>query len=360
MSFDHNSLFVCSLLILTTLATSCAEMDQPSTDSNQVNEPKKEILIPLMKHGFNSAMLDQDGSLWFSSNGEGVVHYSSDGIQHFTESNGLNSDQVFALASDQNNVIWIGTDEGLAKYDGESFEHITLPFQDTSSQWLDKVSNSINPNGIRTLAVDNDNMLWIGTGGGGAYSYNGKTFQPFLREIGAKQEDSLYHNWVPFIEKDQEGHLWFASMTKGGLSKFNGTTFSQYLVEDGLSDNQVRTIHSDDSGNIWIGFNGNRNSGLTVINGDNVQTYSLDDGLCNQRIRSIYKDRKGNLWIGAHHGNLCIFDGHEFTEFKYNNMSFSDISFILSDYNDNIWFGGQNGIWMYDGTDVIKMTTGHD
>ncbi len=58
--------------------------------------------------------------------------------------------------------------------------------------------------------------------------------------------------------------MWFASMTHGGVNRFDGEEFKQYSIKDGLSDSQVRTIYCDKSGKIWIGFNGNRNSGLTV------------------------------------------------------------------------------------------------
>jgi ligand-binding sensor domain-containing protein len=215
---------------------------------------------------------------------------------------------------------------------------------------------TINPNAVHSLAMDTHNRLWIGTAGGGAYRYDGTTFKSYLTEIGKKQEDSLYHNWIPFIRRDNKGNMWFASMTHGGINRFDGTTFTQFLTKDGLSDNQVRTIYCDKSNNIWIGFNGNRNSGLTVYDGKTFKTYSLEDGLCNKRIRAIIEDKNGNFWLGAGKGNLCIFDGHTFSEFTYNGRTFSDVLFIFCDLEDNIWFGGRHGIWKYDGKTVTEIT----
>jgi ligand-binding sensor domain-containing protein len=177
--------------------------------------------------------------------------------------------------------------------------------------------------------------------GAGAYCYDGKSFKSYLTEIGQKQEDSLYHNWIPFIRKDNKGNMWFASMTHGGVSQFDGKEFTQYLIKDGLSEDQVRTIYCDKTGKIWFGFNGNRNSGLTVYDGSSFKTYSVEDGLCNKRIRAIYEDKNGNLWLGADLVNLCIFDGQKFSEFNYNGQTFSDVLFILGDLEDNIWFGGE-------------------
>tara|TARA_B100000497_G_C7685037_1_gene415027 strand:+ start:1809 stop:2264 length:456 start_codon:yes stop_codon:yes gene_type:complete len=150
--------------------------------------------------------------------------------------------------------------------------------------------------------------------------------------------------------------MWFASMTHGGVSRYDGEEFTQFLIEDGLSDNQVRTIYCDKSGKIWFGFNGNRNSGLTVYDGNSFKTYSVEDGLCNKRIRAIYETKNGEFWLGVGNGNLCIFDGQNFSEFSSNGQTYSDILFILADLEGNVWFGGINGIWKFDGKVVTEIT----
>jgi ligand-binding sensor domain-containing protein len=145
-------------------------------------------------------------------------------------------------------------------------------------------------------------------------------------------------------------------MTHGGVHQFDGKEFTQYLIDDGLSDSQVRTIYCDRSGKIWMGFNGNRNSGLTVYDGSSFKSYSVEDGLCNPRIRSIYEDKNGKLWLGSSMGSLCIFDGQTFSDFNYHGQIFSEVAFIFGDLEDNIWFGGAKGIWNYDGETLTEMT----
>lgn len=342
-------------LILSSILISC---NGRIKNDNQILKEEKntaitKILVP--ENGFSCGFVDNDGTLWFGSNGGGVFHFDGGAFKNYTEKEGLNSHQIFAITK-YKNKLWFGTQKGLAIYDKHRFENISLPYQDTSSIWLDKVYPVINPNAVHSLATDNNGNLWIGTAGGGAYRYDGKNFEPFLTEIGRKQEDSLYHNWIPFIRKDNEGNLWFASMTYGGVHQFDGKEFTQYLRKDGLSDDQVRTIYRDHLGKLWIGFNGNRNSGLTVYDGNSFKTYSEEDGLCNKRIRAIYRDNNGHLWLGSGMGNLCIFDEETFFEFRYEGQSFSDILFIVGDLEDNIWFGGSNGLWKYDGQDVSELT----
>jgi ligand-binding sensor domain-containing protein len=345
-----------TLLNLVAIFISCNGQINKEKQSGKIEHFLETIKIPLTQYGFSNGYVDKDGTFWFTSN-NGVLHYDGKTVKNYTEEDGLSSNQVFSMVVDYKNNLWFGTQNGLVKYNRKQFEPIPLPFQDTTSVWLDKVYPIINPNAVHALAIDDSDNLWIGTGGGGAFSYDGENFKSYLRKIGQKQEDSLYHNWIPFIRKDNNGNMWFASMTHGGVNRFDGKEFKQYLIEDGLSDTQVRTIYCDKSGKIWFGFNGNRNSGLTVYDGRSFKTYSVKDGLCNPRIRTIYEDKNGNIWLGANFGNLCIFDGQKFFEFKYNGQTYADIAFIFGDLEDNIWFGGSNGIWKYDGNEVSEITT---
>lgn len=344
------------LLILSSLFISCNDQVRDENQSTNVQKNSELSKVAVPQSGFSSGLLDKEGNLWFASNGGGVFFFDGISFTNYTKKDGLSSNQVFSIIEDNRNNLWYGTQNGLTKYNGERFESIPLPYQDTTSGWIRKVYPVLNPNAVHSLATDNEDNLWIGTAGGGAYKYDRKNFQPYLTEIGRKQEDSLFHNWIPFIRKDNKGNIWFASMTHGGVNQFDGEKFTQFSIEDGLSDSQVRTIFCDNSGKIWIGFNGNRNSGLTVYDGKSFKTYSVEDGLCNKRIRAIYEDKKGNLWLGAHLGKLCIFDGQNFSEFSSNGQTYSGILFILGDSEDNIWFGGAKGIWKFDGKLVVKMT----
>jgi ligand-binding sensor domain-containing protein len=344
------------LLILITAILSCG--GQVRDENRSVEKVEEVIKIPVPKDGFSNGYADTDGSVWFASQ-NGVYHFDGKTFRNYTEKDGLSSNKVYSITSDRKNNLWFGTQNGLTKYNRRQFEHIALPYQDTATGWIRSVYPTLSPNAAYALATDTNDNLWIGTGGAGAYCYDGKDFKSYLTEIGQKQEDSLYHNWIPFIRRDDKGNMWFASMTHGGVNRFDGKQFMQYLIEDGLSDSQVRTIYCDTSGKIWMGFNGNRDSGLTMYDGNSFRTYSVEDGICNKRTRAIFEDRNGNLWLGADQSNLCLFDGHTFSEFNYNGQAFSDVLFIFGDVDNSIWFGGPTGIWKYNGQTVMEMTTNH-
>lgn len=218
-------------------------------------------------HGFRCGLLNNEGIQWFGSNAGGLYRYDGTSFTNFSKADGLCSNRVISMIEDKKGNLWFGTDNGLCLYDRKTFTHIPIPFSDTSGAWLDKVYPVINPNAVHSLARDKAGNIWIGTGGGGAYRYNGNSFTSFLSEAGRKQEDSLFHNWVPSIAEDAKGNIQFASMTHGGASRYDGTSFTHFMPKDGLSDDMIRKIYVNKSGSIWFGFNGNKESGLTRYNG---------------------------------------------------------------------------------------------
>jgi ligand-binding sensor domain-containing protein len=348
----NTTIFVFTLLII-----SCNGQVIEKKQSQNTKKTSEIAKIPVPKNGFSNAHVDKDNSLWFSSNGGGVYHFDGKAFINYTVKDGLSSNQVYSITSDHKNNLWFGTQSGLSKYNRKQFEHISLPYQDTTSGWIGKVYPVLSPNAAHSLATDNDNNLWIGTAGGGAYKYDGKNFKPYLTEIGRKQEDSLYHNWIPFIRKDSKGNMWFASMTHGGVSRYDGEKFTHYMPEDGLSDDMVRTIFKDSSGKLWFGFNGSRKSGLTYYDGKTFTSLTEKDGLCNTNIQAIYEDKNDRIWLGSDRGNICLYDGKQFIEFKAKDgRRFDRIRFIIEDNTGNIWFGGKNGLWKYDSETVTQMT----
>lgn len=302
--------------------------------------------------------MDKSGNLWLGTNREGLIKFDGNSFRRFSEADGLCSNTINALLEDDAGHLWMGTPVGLCKFDGEEFSHLPLPFQDTSSIWLDEVYPVINPNEVHALYQDKKGDLWIGTGGSGVFLYDGKHFKQFLADRGMKYSDSLHHNWVTSITADARDHIWITSMSYGGATRFDGNNFHQFTVEEGLCDPMARIAYPDRDGNMWIGFNGNRNSGLNKFDGTSFTTYSKEDGLCNANTRGILEDSKGNLWLGSGRGGICIFDGKTFSPFTDKNGNLFDaILFLLEDSDGNVWFGGSYGkLFRYDGETLMDFS----
>lgn len=334
------------------LLTSCKGQEKKN---NSVDTSEK-LRYERPKGNVYCGFLDKDQNLWFGTSNDGVYKFDGSNFIHYTVQDGLSHHKVSCIYQSENGNLWFGTANGISIFDGTKFTRLTIPQTDISTDWLKNSFPVVNPNEVQSINQDENGIFWFGTNGAGAYSYDGKTFTNHLSEIGNKMPDGLYHNIIQSISKDNKGNLWFGSMSHGGISKYDGNSFTHYLPKDGISDDMVRTSFVDSKGNIWFGFNGNRKSGLTYTNGISFQTYSTDDGLCSRNVRAIYEDTKGNLWIGGMQG-LCTFNEGTFANFNDDaNRTYERIVFIVGDSIGNIWFGGMSGFWKYDGEQVLDMT----
>lgn len=282
--------------------------------------------------------------------------------------NGLPQNTVHAIAQTGDGYIWIGTEEGLARFDGIKFT--VFDKQNTAE---------IKSNYIRSLLADRQGALWIGTAQGLVRMLNGK-FTLFTRDNGlpsetihAVYEDRGGNIWVAtanglallksgglttFTTKerlisgsiqalfeDAEGSFWIA--TPYGVGRIKDGKFTNYTVRDGLGSNSVRAIQQDRNGRLWFGSLG----GLTSFDGSRFTNYTTRDGLPSDRIISLHAIRDGGLLIGTA-GGLCRFTDGRFTSFNPGEaLATSTILSLFEDREGNFWIGAESA-----GINLLKET----
>ena len=167
--------------------------------------------------------------------------------------------------------------------------------------------------------------------------------------------------------RDREGNIWFTSLTHAGVSRYDGKGFKHFMPKDGLSDDMVRTVFQDKSGNIWFGTNGNRKGGLDKYNPKTEQfvNFNETDGLCLYKnnnkcyngVTCIFEDSKGRMLLGNSLGKLCIYDGETFSTFESESgQTISNVLFALEDQDGNMWFGINYGhLYKYNGETLTDM-----
>lgn len=302
-----------------------------------------------------SSLIDKNVDLWFGTSTEGLYRFNGEKFSNFNEDDGLCTNQIWDLIEDEKGIIWLATNIGLCKYNGKTFTQISLPHIDTNSEWYKRVYPTVNPNQANSIIKDKKGIFWIGTSGGGAYKYDGKTFENILADKGRKYEDSLYHNVIQHIIQDKTGNIWFASMSNGGITRFDGATFTAFKNENGLSDNMVRYLFQDNKKNIWIGTNGNRNGGLDKFDGNNFTNFNKENCLCSNNISVIYQSSDGKIWFGSDREALCYYENGKFQSFD--KLSGISIRTIIEDKDGNICFGGRKAnLWKYDGYNLTNLT----
>jgi signal transduction histidine kinase/ligand-binding sensor domain-containing protein len=154
---------------------------------------------------------------------------------------------------------------------------------------------------------------------------------------------------------DHSGNLWFGTWG-GGISMFDGLSFTNFNTAHGLSNNLVHCLAQDAEGNIWIGTEG---GGVSIYDGYAFQTITTLQGLPSDIVYGITPDSHGNVWIATGGGGASKFDGTSFFNYnRGNGLSSNSIIKIAEDRKGQIWFAtGSNGVTMYDGSSFSHYTT---
>ena len=302
---------------------------------------------------------DSKDNLWFGTMSKGVARYDGKSLIYFSSKEGMAGNTVASIEEDKDGVLWFGTHDGLTKYDGQTFTNFTK-------------KDGLIHNRVSNLLIDSKGIFWIGTWGG-VSKFDGKTFTDFplptpdveVPNYQATQE------WVTEIVEDSQGNIWFGRSGYAAC-KWDGKSFTHFTKKDGLPSNCVQAITEDSRGNIWFGTRVSEKDhpspnkrvgagGLTKYNGKTFTQFSEKEGLSKNDIYSIYKDKRGDLWIGANGVGLYRYDGKTFTLFNETdrpdlNKNLLGIQSILEDKNGALWVGLSGGLFRLQGLLINHVT----
>ena len=279
----------------------------------------------------------------------------------WTEAQGLPQDYIHAITQTSDGYLWVGTDEGLTRFDGYDF--VTF----------NKDSGTLPSNTVTVLTPGTDGALWIGTSAG-LTRYRNNRFTTFTTK------DGLPDNEVVSLCQDHAGSLWIATASRY-LSRFENEKFSTYPAErieplksvrwiyedrhqrlfvaglEGvlerrgedfapvlgpreMGEQTVATLIEDASGSLWLG------GGAGVLRrtpDGKVKLFDTRDGLPNRRVRDVWADRNGNLWVGTS-GGLSRLEGDRFVTKPFDTSHDLDVRCFFEDREGNLWVGTNNGL----------------
>ncbi|PCJ64851.1 MAG: hypothetical protein COA58_11285 [Bacteroidetes bacterium] len=350
-----NQLKYFSIILITLFTSSCNGQNQQKSPSTTDNN--REVFVALNRDDrdiVTTGLLDKDGNMWFTTLTEGIYKYDGSAFINFTEKDGLYSNKVNSLIEDKDGLLWFATSKGLCSYDGKVFSNFPLPQEDIPSVSPETGLQSRVTEEVLSLIQDRTGEFWLGTLASGAYHFDGKTFTSHLKFKGRiHPTDSVYNNVIQSIVEDNDGNIWFTSMTHGGISRYDGKTFAHFTKENGLSDDMIFSSFNDSDGNLWFGTLDN---GLISYKEGSFSYFKEKEW---QNISCFYQDKTCKLWIGSfRESTVSWFDGKKFKSVPFDkDQKLIEIRFITEDKDGNVWFGGRYGIlYRYDGKELKDFT----
>jgi diguanylate cyclase (GGDEF)-like protein len=286
----------------------------------------------------------------------GLVLFENYKLAVSTSLSDLAAEQVTAITQDRHGRIWVSViKKGL---------YVKNKIDADNSPWQRIKAETGISTLISRLLVDSDDVLWIGSSDGlqrlrGVNSANIQATQ-VIETIRAK--DGLSSSDVRDLIEDAEGNIWVG--TEGGLDRYRDGLISMWDSSRGMTEEFSRTVMEDRFGNIWVGTS----NGLFRFNADGseVKIFGRNDGLVSTAILSMAESPDGTLWVGTSLGGLYYFENDRLVSMSAKfGLDDANIRVILTSKNGALWLGTSAGLSRYTGDikisprlDAINTDTG--
>lgn len=229
----------------------------------------------------DAAFIDASGAVWFGANNGGAIRVDpgSGQVDRLTRDDGLSGDSVSAITQTPDGAMWFGVyGRGLDRWDGADWQHVT-PGEGLIS---DKVQD---------LLTDSRGRLWVTTEAGVSMLENG-TWQSFTTADGLAGLD------VNAVSEGQDGSLWFA-VWGAGASRLKDGVWTTFTPREGLLAPGLDAVWADPaSSRVWFGTV----SGLSQFDGRSWQNFSVANGLNIGRVKALHPDGNDGLYLAVAEG----------------------------------------------------------
>ncbi|HEX7573179.1 MAG TPA: two-component regulator propeller domain-containing protein [Bacteroidota bacterium] len=261
--------------------------------------------------------------------------------------------RAWDVAQDSIGFLWLGTSNGLYRYDGLGYKIYRPRLND---------STGIASNTIWCLRTDSKGKLWLGTFDGGLACFDPATESFIQYKYKPADSSSISKGAITAILEDRGGTLWVGT-ERSGLNRFvrEQNRFDHFVhnPDDPLSliDNRIKCLCADSAGNIWIGTD----DGVSVLDtrtGDCLPLGQVPDGPSSMRgttVSSLWCDRSGDMWVGSKERGLARFERSSGRWFRYDSRSHAPyrvptdtITSIYESAPGHLWLGSATGLLSFD------------
>ena len=287
----------------------------------------------LPQNSVQALLQTRDGFLWIGTEG-GLARFDGTGFQVFDLSShpALPGNDVRCLLEAHDGTLWIGTSEGLAWLQNGTATAFTT-------------RDGLPANGVHALAQSADGALFVSTELGVARR-SGEHF------VTANGSDVFPGNGFPLAPVFTGGAEFQAQLTDGTLVKGGSNvldllpargqtaTFIRLIAGEQLPGNRIQIILADRQNALWVGTN----AGLVRVKAGKVERFPLTDPLSTASILALLEDREGNLWVGTESAGLHILRDQRFRTIGAHEGLSSDVTTaVVEDSSGTLWVGTQGG-----------------
>ncbi|WP_342116610.1 diguanylate cyclase [Pseudoduganella sp. OTU4001] len=304
----------------------------------------------LAGNDLNALAVDAKGGVWAATWPGGLDYLppGSSEFQHFRVDKGKDPNAraniVRALHFDRQGMLWIGTEEGVLRWDSrqpwETRQRIASPDSRITSFYLDRAGT-----------------LWATTLSAGLLRWDGEAQRFDQYSHNSDDPHSLPGDNLRAVVQDRGGMLWIASYTDGiALVNLSSGGFSRHLPyrldgSQGRVNNALLSLESGPQGTVWVG--GNLGVGqFDPARGEVLRHFKADGkpgSLSNNIIYSLYQESGGPLWLGTANGLNRLDPGSsKFQVLRFGNTASDFINSIAPGKDGVLWLGTGNSLVRYD------------
>jgi len=287
----------------------------------------------ITSRGIYVIAVDPEGHQWIGTYGGGLSRFDGTSWKQYSSADGLGDNWIYDIVFDESNIMWVATWSGVSVFDGTRFKTYTVD-DGLADKW------------VYSMVLDKDGVFWFGTEAG-VSRFDRKSWTTYTHKdgIGAEVEpdaataalfpagttphsggeegeggyggssSARHHmdmekqnigpnpNFIISALVDDKNQKWFGTWG-GGLTRYDGTTWTTFTKAEGLGGNFILTLSLDPDGRVWAGTDG----GASWFDGNSWHTIDATDGLPDNFVFSILFDQGGHHWFGTLKG-LSVFRG---------------------------------------------------
>ena len=242
-------------------------------------------------------------------------------FQSWQKEQGLTASPVRALLQTRDGYLWLGGDDGLARFDGLRFVSFGVP-------------EGIKCGPVSALLEDQRGALWIGSVGNGLCCWQNNRLTTFHRGDGLPAEA------ISALAEDSDGQLWVG--TDAGLVLWHGNRPLPLKAANVFAGHRITALLKDQHGQIWIGAKG---VGIfKYVNGEFAALSADGTGELLKDSHCLLMDQTGKLWVGAGEDSVLCRDRGSWRTYRIpHNLAKAYVSALAEELNGTIWAGAASG-----------------